>query len=64
VLSGECSSKLRSSALERLIITDTLPLPEHKSDPRIQVVSVAPLLADAILRIHEGKSVSEMMSTR
>lgn len=64
VLSGECSNRLRSSALERLIITDTLPLPEHKRDPRIQVVSVAPLLADAISRIHQGKSVSEMMSTR
>jgi ribose-phosphate pyrophosphokinase len=64
VLSGECSNRLRSSALERLIVTDTIPLPEAKRDPRIQVVSVAGLLADAIQRIHLGKSVAEMMSTR
>jgi ribose-phosphate pyrophosphokinase len=55
---------LRSSALERLIVTDTIPLPESKRDPRIQVVTVAELLADAIQRIHLGKSVAEMMSTR
>jgi ribose-phosphate pyrophosphokinase len=64
VLCGEGPSRLRSSALERLIVTDTIPLPESKRDPRIQVVTVAELLADAIQRIHLGKSVAEMMSTR
>jgi ribose-phosphate pyrophosphokinase len=64
VLSGECPTRLKSSALAKLIITDTIPLPESKRDPRIEVVSVADLLADAIQRIHEGKSVAEMMSTR
>ncbi|MDP3275130.1 MAG: ribose-phosphate pyrophosphokinase [Deltaproteobacteria bacterium] len=64
VLSGGCLDRLRASDLTRLIITDTIPLPESKRDPRIEVVSVAPLLAEAISRIHNGQSVSAMMSTR
>jgi ribose-phosphate pyrophosphokinase len=64
VLSGDCPTRFRASSLARLIVTDTIPLPDHKRDPRIEVVSVAGLLADAIQRIHLGKSVAEMMSTR
>ncbi len=64
VLSGDAVERLRASDLARLTVTDTLPLPAHKRDPRIHVVSVAPLLADAIRRIHEGDSVAAMMSTR
>jgi ribose-phosphate pyrophosphokinase len=64
VLSGNAIAKIRSSTLDRLTITDTIPLPPEKRDPRIHVVSVAPLLAEAILRIHEGRSVAEMMSVR
>lgn len=64
VLSGQAIDGLRRSPLRKLLITDTIPLPEHKRDPRIEGVSVAPLLADAIRRIHEGASVAAMMSTR
>jgi ribose-phosphate pyrophosphokinase len=64
VLSGDAVTKLRGSALARLTVTDTIPIPADKRDPRIHVVSVAPLLADAIKRIHMGASVAEMMSTR
>lgn len=64
VLSSNAIERLRASHLARLTLTDTIPLPEAKRDPRISVVSVAPLLAEAIKRIHAGSSVSEMMSTR
>jgi ribose-phosphate pyrophosphokinase len=64
VLSGDAVARLRGSSLAKLIITDTIPLPPEKQDPRIEVVSVAPLLAEAIRRIHDGRSVAEMMSTR
>jgi ribose-phosphate pyrophosphokinase len=64
VLSGDAVPRLRASALRKLIITDTLPLPDAKRDGRIEVVSVAPLLAEAIRRVHDGQSVSAMMSTR
>jgi ribose-phosphate pyrophosphokinase len=64
VLSGHAVERLRSSTLAKLLVTDTIPLPPEKQDPRIEVVSVAPLLAEAIRRIHEGRSVAAMMSTR
>ncbi|MEI8256253.1 MAG: ribose-phosphate pyrophosphokinase [Deltaproteobacteria bacterium] len=64
VLSGDAVERFRASGLANLTVTDTLPLPEAKRDPRIETVSVAPLLAEAIRRIHDGDSVAEMMSTR
>jgi len=44
--------------LERLLVTNTIPLPG--SSPKIEVLSVAPLLAEAIARIHDGRSVSTL----
>ena len=64
VLSGDAVSRLRTSTLKKLTVTDTLPLRADKNDPRIEVVSVAPLLAEAIQRIHDGESVATMMSRR
>ncbi len=58
VLSGRAIERLLASPLERLIVTDTIPLPPEKRDPKIEVLSVAPLLAEAIARIHDGRSVS------
>lgn len=64
VLSDKAVPRLRASSLRKLMITDTIPLPPEKQDPRIEVVSVAPLLAEAIRRIHKSESVAKMMSTR
>jgi ribose-phosphate pyrophosphokinase len=47
--------------IERLVVTNTIPLPPEKSNPKITVLSVAPLLADIIYRIHEGLSISEKL---
>ncbi|NGX59984.1 MAG: Ribose-phosphate pyrophosphokinase [Chlamydiae bacterium] len=54
---------LSGSAIEKLIVTDTIPLPEErKSDPMIEVVSVAPLFSQAIESILSAKSVSSLQS--
>jgi ribose-phosphate pyrophosphokinase len=58
VLCGDAIPRLRESELKEVVITDTIPLPEHKKLPIIRVLSVAPLLADAIKRIHANESVS------
>jgi ribose-phosphate pyrophosphokinase len=51
---------LLDSELSELVVTDTVPLPGDRRDPRIKIVSVAPLLAESIKRIHENRSVSEL----
>lgn len=62
VLSDDAPERLLASPLKRIIITDTIPLPEEKRDSKIVVVSVSGLLADAIKRIHLEGSVSELFS--
>jgi ribose-phosphate pyrophosphokinase len=64
VLSGNAVERLRTSTLRRLLVTDSIPLSESKQDPRIEVVSVAPLLAEAIRRVHAGESLYDMASRR
>lgn len=62
VLSGNAIERLMASPIKKVIITDTIPLAEEKRDSKIVVVSVSGLLADAIRRIHEEGSVSELFS--
>ena len=62
VLSGEAMERLQASPIEKMVVTDTIPLPDYKRTPMIEVLSVAPMLADAILRIHDDRSVSEMFA--
>ncbi|MCS6915366.1 MAG: ribose-phosphate pyrophosphokinase [Myxococcales bacterium] len=61
VLCGSAVARLDRSAVSRLLVTDSIPLPPEKRSPRIEVLSVAALLAAAIARIHEGRSVSELL---
>lgn len=60
VLSGPAIERIRDSELEKFIITDTIPLSEEKKIDKIEVVSVAPLFAEAIRRIHGNESVSKL----
>jgi ribose-phosphate pyrophosphokinase len=60
VLSGPAISRIATSDLEELIITNSIPLPPEKRLPKIHVLSVAPLLAEAIRRIHDEESVSTL----
>lgn len=60
VLSDPASDRLKNSAIARVVVTDTLPLPPEKQIDKIEVVSVARLFADAISAVFEDKSVSEI----
>jgi ribose-phosphate pyrophosphokinase len=50
------------SPIQRLYVTDTLPLPEVGPTTKIEMVSVAPLLAEAITRIHKDLSISALFT--
>ncbi len=60
VLSGNAIVNIANSSLEKLIITDTIPLPKEKELEKIEVLSVASLLGEAIRCIHLAKSVSSL----
>ena len=60
VLSGDAVERLRGADVEEVIVTDTIPIPPEKLGPPVTVLSVAPLLAEAIIRVHENRSVSEL----
>jgi len=60
VLSGRARERLAKCRLESLIVTNTIPLSARGPTPRMEVLSVAPLLAEAITRIHDGRSVSAL----
>ena len=60
VLSGPAIKRIGDSDVEELIITNSIPLPPEKRLPKIHVLSVAPLLAEAMRRIHDEESVSTL----
>ena len=60
VLSDPAIERLKNSSLERVVLTNTLPLPPGKQIDKIEVLSIAPLVADAISAVFEDESVSEI----
>ncbi len=59
VLSGPAMERINKSPIEELMISNSIPL-KGKTSPKVTVLSVAPLLAEAIKRIHEDQSVSQL----
>lgn len=63
VLPGDASHRLAEVPhIKEFVITDTVPLSEDKVNSKIKVISVAPLLGEAIRRIHEGRSVGALFN--
>jgi len=60
ILSGSARERLAKAPLEELILTNTVPIPSAKRHPKMTVLSVAPLLAEAIQRIHYERSISSL----
>ena len=60
VLSGDAEKRMQQGEIRELVVTDSIPVPQHKRNGRITVVSVADLLGEAIHRIHSGLSVGAM----
>jgi ribose-phosphate pyrophosphokinase len=63
IFSEPASKRIAESVLEEVVVTNTIPLPKSCVDnSKIRAESVAPLIANAIRRIHEKKSVSELFT--
>lgn len=62
VLSGPAMERLKNSVIKEVVVTNTIPIPEEKMLDKFKVLSVAPLLGSAIVRIHEDLSVSKLFS--
>ncbi|HEX9640618.1 MAG TPA: ribose-phosphate pyrophosphokinase, partial [Candidatus Krumholzibacteria bacterium] len=60
ILSGRAPMLIGESVIEELVVTDTIPLPPEKQLDKITQLSIAPLVAEAISRIHTGRSVGEL----
>jgi ribose-phosphate pyrophosphokinase len=52
--------RIHDSPIEKVIVTDSIPVPWEKCGARIEIASVAPLLAEAIACIHEGRTMSTL----
>ncbi|HLH73307.1 MAG TPA: ribose-phosphate diphosphokinase, partial [Chloroflexota bacterium] len=60
IFSGPAIERLRQAPIKEVVVTDTVPLPLEKRLPKITVISVASLFAEAIQRIHAGGSVGAL----
>jgi ribose-phosphate pyrophosphokinase len=60
VFSGPALERIEKSGLKEIVVTDSIPLNDDKKHPKVKVVSIAKLLAEAIKRIHNEESVSSL----
>ena len=60
VLSGPAVERLRNSPFKRIVLTNTLPLPTKDELPQLEVLSIAPIIAEALSAVFDDTSVSEI----
>tara|TARA_B100001250_G_C19654196_1_gene724093 strand:- start:33 stop:977 length:945 start_codon:yes stop_codon:yes gene_type:complete len=60
VLSGDAINRLKKSKIKKIIITDTIEIPEYKKIDNLEIVSVSNIFGEAVKRIHMGESVSAL----
>ncbi|WHY00815.1 ribose-phosphate diphosphokinase [Neobacillus sp. DY30] len=60
VLSGPAMDRIQNSKIKELVITNSIAMPEEKKTDKIIQLSVAPLMGEAIIRVHEEQSVSTL----
>ncbi|KMK74486.1 ribose-phosphate diphosphokinase [Alkalihalobacillus pseudalcaliphilus] len=60
VLSGPAIERIKNSKIKELVVTNSIVLPEERQIDKIKMLSVGPLMAEAIIRVHEHASVSTL----
>ncbi|WP_293728189.1 ribose-phosphate pyrophosphokinase [uncultured Phascolarctobacterium sp.] len=64
ILTDPALSRIAQSDINELVVTNTIPLPPSKKHPKIKVLSIAPILAETILRIYNDWSVSQLFDIK
>ena len=62
ILCGPAPERLAKSPAKMVVITDTIPLTPERNLGRMEVLTVAPLLGEAVKRIHRNESVSRLFN--
>ena len=63
VLAGDAVSRLNAAPISGVVLTDSIPVPSENSLAKIKVLTVAPLLGEAIKRIHHDESISDIFQS-
>lgn len=64
ILTDPALARIAQSDINELVVTNTIPLPPAKKHPKIKVLSIAPILAETILRIYNDWSVSQLFDVK
>jgi ribose-phosphate pyrophosphokinase len=62
ILAGDAVERIEKAPIKELVFTDTIPIPPEKELPNFTILSLAPLLGEAIRRIHTGHSVGDLFN--
>ena len=62
VLSGPAIQRIQDSAIEELVLLNTMPIPDEKMIDKIKVLSVGPMFAESLVRIHNNESISKLFA--
>jgi ribose-phosphate pyrophosphokinase len=60
LFSGPAAERLENSVIEKVVVTNTIPIPEQRRSDKLVVLSIAPILASALRAVFEDESVSEI----
>lgn len=60
IFSANAAQRIDEAFIDKVIVTDTVPLQPHQQSEKVEVLSVAKIFAEAIRRIHDGRSVSQL----
>lgn len=60
VLSGPAMDRIGNSPISELVVTNTIPLPDSVDSNKVRVLSVAPMIGEAIIRVHEQLPISKL----
>lgn len=63
VLSGDAIPRINASAIDKLIVTNSVPQDEHQAQcPKLEVLNISAVFSEAIRRVHHGESISVLFS--